>query len=196
MNNLQKRVLAIVIISVGFILIIYAKLFISSVPYPFLTWGLGFLTILAGSALLQKTRGIKEEKSTALANTELEELMTSSHKIVVDLEACEIKENNYQEEIIRQSSTTDDIVDYALMFDSIGSGYTPFTGETTEKVTVNQTVLIYNTTVSGKPVKFLSPVLPFERETLMFKLFAQKQTTIYISETSNKYYFDVKFLFN
>ncbi|MNY24735.1 hypothetical protein D3C86_1584720 [compost metagenome] len=65
-----------------------------------------------------------------------------------------------------------------------------------ETVQVNQSVFIFHYDYGGQLDRFISPVLPFDRTTLLFKFGRQKETTLYIDRSNTRrYYFDLEFLF-
>ncbi|MFN9998232.1 MAG: hypothetical protein ACK52X_01265, partial [bacterium] len=65
----------------------------------------------------------------------------------------------------------------------------------TERVQVNQAVLIFENSHNGKTEKFVSRVIPFDRVTLLFKLDNQKEISLYVDKNDrSKYYFDLEFL--
>jgi hypothetical protein len=69
--------------------------------------------------------------------------------------------------------------------------------KSSNQIEVDQAVLVYKHIKDGKEERFNSPVIPKNRETLLFKLMAQKTTTIFVDQQDrSKYYFDVAFLFD
>jgi len=149
---------------------------------PLFAIGLFLLNTMAGAKILAERK-----KQLNLYH----DLELTGERITVDLNKCEVKENSYTEDVERYASYSafagaevDDITDLAF-------------GPTKETVRTNviQSVIIYNHEYNGKTERFVSPVIAKDKTTLLFKLYAQKQTTLYVhNENRNIYCFDLQFL--
>lgn len=134
-------------------------------------------------------RGLQErykpEAEVRFVYPDIEKFKRRATKIVVPLLQCEVVTNTYQEEFLH----SDDHRIQAL--DSLyGDG-----DANIARVQTNQSVIVYATKIAGMERTFRSPVLPFERITLLFKLDLQKETALYyLSENPDEYYFDLEFL--
>jgi hypothetical protein len=87
----------------------------------------------------------------------------------VDLKKCEIKTNNYREEIINDVYSRNE---YSLMDRWAGKDPAEFKD-------VLQSVIIYKTEVNGKTRTFMNPIIPKDEISLQFLLADQVTTNIY-----------------
>ncbi len=147
-----------------------------------------------GWALLRWTPTIKEQQDTERLKKLIDDIKTNGEKIKVDLSKCDIKQNNYVEEKEKYGTgsyiTTLDIERDIQAWNALTDST-----KNTERVQVNQAVLIFDNSHNGKTEKFVSRVIPFDRVTLLFKLDKQKETTLYVDKNDrSKYYFDLEFL--
>ena len=128
--------------------------------------------------------GQKAEKQAHSAFNEWKnKLINYGQVIPVNFEDCEVKSNQYREEI------DDDLYHpYKVL-----EGLLP--SEDPEYNTVHQQVIVYQTDYKGKPKTFLSPTIHKDEISLQFILAKQVSTKIYVDQLdSNNYYFDLTFL--
>jgi hypothetical protein len=158
--------------------------------------GLAALILWRGRLLLRHTLSIQESKKAEVLDQFIKDLKANGDKIRVDLNNCEVKENNYTEERLRGGNYGDAIpISEEQKMDIWTRGNTIYRNNDRVTVQINQTVVTGEVMRSGKPFKFRSLVLPHDRESLMFKMFAQKETTLYINPTDpDRYYLDMEFL--
>ena len=147
-----------------------------------------------GWALLRWTPTIKEQQDTDRLKKLIDDIKTNGEKIKVDFSKCDIKQNNYVEEKEKYGTgsyiTTLDIERDIQAWNALTDST-----RNTERVQVNQAVLIFDNSHNDKTEKFISRVIPFDRVTLLFKLDKQKETTLYVDKNDrSKYYFDLEFL--
>lgn len=153
------------------------------IPYPSLFYALGIATFAGGFGLLFLASKNHIKKINRYSHNEIDDLKHNGERIPVNFSQCEIKENNYSEEVEKNYS------------DSKSLGL--LTGHTNniEIVSRNQSVIVYEASNGSRIDKFVSPVIPKDKATLMFLLDAQKQTTLYVDKTnSSRYFFDLDFL--
>lgn len=156
----------------------------SLIPYPVLWYIAGILLASAGIAMLWSIlfKTIKQAKQNW--REEINAFKLTAHKIEVDLSTCEIKTNNYIEEVEKIKSSE------AKFYDAL---YDPI--RNVENREVNQAVLIFETYESGKKKQYYSPTIYKDETTLRFLLARQKQTFIYVDRNNKShYYFDLEFL--
>ncbi|HET6225144.1 MAG TPA: hypothetical protein VFF27_02630 [Bacteroidia bacterium] len=190
-----RRIVGYFIYALGFLTITFFKDYAGTViPYPFVFWLIGIACFIIGSILIRSIPSVKQQKSDEQLQKRIQELKNTGERITVNLNDCDIKEHNYTEEQERKSSFNDlaspslkrDIQAWDALFDS---------SRNVNNVTVNQTILIYTHRSENKAEKFYSSVIPKDRISLMFKLDAQKTTTLYIDKQNREnYYFDLDFL--
>jgi hypothetical protein len=132
---------------------------------------LGFLVLL------------RRERRFALdAHAELEQFKKNGRQITVLFDDCEIVDNHYFVEVPRSNNSR--IQAWDSLYDSSRS---------VEQIEVNQSRLLYRDKKTGET--YASPLIDKDPATLRFKLFAQKQTVIYLDD-SGQYYFDLDFLYD
>lgn len=191
-----RRVLAYALFGVGFLIAVYFRVYKGYlIPNPFWFWLVGLTVFLVGFFLLRyMPNKMQSEKRVQLAKA-IADLKINGDRIPVDLAGCEIKENNYSEEITRDPGLE------ALVFDWEGQigGLNALTRDRSIKKeqSVVQSVLVfkYNNLKAGNTETFVSPVIPKDRVTLSFYLEQQKQTVLYVDKGNRKrYYLDVEFL--
>ena len=127
-----------------------------------------FLLVLAASTA---KRTADQRQSRVIAD-----LKANGEKILVDLDACEIRGNDYTETIeVQHIQRPSDFI--------------------TEDVQQSVFIFQYENTHTGTLERFVSPVIPKDKITLSFYLDRQRQTTLYVNKTDRShYYFDLKFL--
>jgi hypothetical protein len=112
------------------------------------------------------------------------QLKNRGDRIYVDFSKCEIKENSYSEEINESETLQGSAI--------LGSLYP---SQNVEHREVVQSVIVFESIYNGKTIKFLSPIIPKDKTTLLFLLYAQKETYIYLDpKDEDTYYFDLEFL--
>jgi hypothetical protein len=196
--NLTKRITAYICISLGALIYLFFKYYNGElIPYPFLFWLFGIGLALFGLYLLSISSSVKKFKTDNTIKQQIEDLKLKGEKISVDLNAVEIKRNDYFEEPDQGNTTlTEDLLlpNYRSKIDLLDDLY----GEPrkSEQVEIDQAVLIFKQIKNGKEERFLSSIIHKDKETLLFRLMAQKTTTLYVDrENRSKYYFDIGFLF-
>lgn len=130
----------------------------------------------------KKDRGPSPEEAVR----QFEAFKEKAEKIQVDLLQCEVVSNSYSVEELKHR-------DYRLQaLDSLyGNGLS-----NVRTKNVNQSQLVFTTIIGGENYRFVSPVVTMDRASLMFRMDAQKHTTLYIdSNNTAEYYFDLEFLF-
>jgi hypothetical protein len=190
-----RRISAYILFGLGFLTVTFFRKYSGTIiPYPFLFWLIGLSMFWGGWALLRWTPTIKEQQDTDRLKKLIDDIKTNGEKIKVDFSKCDIKQNNYVEEKEKYGTgsyiTTLDIERDIQAWNALTDST-----RNTERVQVNQAVLIFDNSHNDKTEKFVSRVIPFDRVTLLFKLDKQKQTTLYVDKNDrSKYYFDLEFL--
>jgi len=193
---MAKRIIAYTVFVLGFLTYVFFRHYNGqSVPYPFAFWVIGISMLIGGTWLLRRTPTIQQSKEADAANKFIADLKANGDKIKVDLDKCEVKENNYSEERLRNDSHADDAI--PIDEEKKTEYWTNSLYRNNDRVVVqiNQTVVTGEAMRFGMPFRFRSKVLRYDRETLLFKMFAQKETTLYIDrDDQEKYYLDMEFL--
>ena len=192
-NNfgMTKRTLAWISFVIGVFIIAFFRHYNGSVvPHPWLFYVSGLICFIVGFVFLRTTPTVNENKMLERANGVVNDLKQNGNKIIVDLDKCEIKENNYYEEPDYYKNATDfelmTAMDYVYLYNKYN---TPNAGQ------VDQTVAVYKTDYRGKELTFYSPTMAKDRDNLLFKFSIKKTTTIYVDKSDpTKYYFDVEFV--
>lgn len=190
-----RRITAYLLFGLGFLTVTFFRKYSGTIiPYPFLFWLIGLLMFWGGWALLRWTPTIKELQDTERLKKLIDDIKTNGEKIKVDFSKCDIKQNNYVEEKEKYGTgsyiTTLDIERNIQAWNALTDST-----RNTERVQVNQAVLIFENSHNGKTEKFVSRVIPFDRVTLLFKLDKQKETSLYVDKNDrSRYYFDLEFL--
>lgn len=190
-----RRILAYILFGLGFLTVTFFKKYSGTIiPYPFLFWLIGLLMFWGGWALLRWTPTIKEQQDTERLKKLIDDIKTNGEKIKVAFSKCDIKQNNYIKEKEKYGTgsyiTTLDIERDIQALNALTDSK-----KNTQRVQVNQVVLIFDNIHNGKSEKFVSRVVPLDRVTLLFKLYSQKATTLFVDKNDrSNYYFDLEFL--
>jgi hypothetical protein len=192
---MAKRIVAYLLFVLGFLITTFFRNYTGSViPYPFLIWVIGMTFFFGGWLLIRTTPTTKEKKDNEQKAQRISALKANGEKIKIDFENCEVKENNFLEEkekdnLGNYSSTSSPQNDYDVV-DALTQR-----GKKLVTVQTNQSVVVYKQIKNGKTEMFRSPVLSYERTTLLFKLDMHKETILYVDTLNrNNYYFDLEFL--
>ena len=161
------------------------------IPYPTLFLLASIAMCAGGMKLFFWALDTDSKELTSEINQTINELKATGDRIQVDLSLCEVRRNDYSEEReVNDDHTPGSISKYTAGWNAMTDSR-----QNIEVVNISQAVLIFKTTRSGKDVEFTSGILPYDRETLLLKMFAQKETTIYIDhDDPGRYYFDLEFL--
>jgi hypothetical protein len=130
---------------------------------------IGVLLFVLAASTAEKTAGQQQSRL-------ITDLEANGEKILVDLNACEIRGNDYTEtiEITHVRAPSEYITE-----------------------DIEQSVFIFQreNTCTGTFERFVSPVIPKDKITLSFYLDRQRQTTLYVDKTNRSHYhFDLDFL--
>ena len=154
-----------------------------------------------GLKLLYWTPNFREQKALNIRKNEIDDLITKGDKITVDLDTCEIKENNYifekDKRRGRYNSTEDNDLSFEMKIRINSTKSLTNSFDNVDQYQINQSVVVFKMNMNADEKTFYSEVLPYERETLMFLLDTQKETILYIDKNdTSKYYMDMGFLSN
>ena len=181
-----KRAIAYCLFAAGFAAVGFFNRYSETITVkPPVYWMVGIGCWVVGFILLALTHenGARGNKKKLKKN--ITALKQSGERITINLSECEIKSNDYSEEISAVSGA-------AAEFNSL-------VGDQEKSVIakdVFQSVIVYRHPYFERTETFISQILPIEHTTLLFKLDSQKTTTIYVDRANrSNYYFDVEFLF-
>ncbi|MNE18322.1 hypothetical protein D3C80_1113530 [compost metagenome] len=193
---MARRIIAYILLGVGLLILMFFRDYKGTmISFPFIYSLCGLLLCVLGCVLLYLQKKRKALHVHNQYKETIEDIMQHGQKVKVDLNQCEIRENNYCEERERYAadglfatlSVAQDIQALNLLTNATRN---------VENVQVNQSVIIFHYDYGGRLERFVSPVLPIDRTTLLLKLGRQKETTLYIDHNNTRrYYFDLEFLF-
>ena len=185
------RILAGILFIAGLVILLFFRNYHGTViPYPFLIYLGGIALVGTGVWLFRasfRSLGAREEKEIENRKAEYKR----GSQLIVDLTKAEVVQNDYEKEVENRMTGVNSI-DMRIM------GLDSLVDETrnTKIVKVHQSVIQVEAEHNGKRYKLSSPVLNIDYATLMFKLYAQKQTTVYFRSLETRdYYIDLDFLF-
>jgi len=191
-----KRVIAVILFIIGLLIYMFFRGYNGTlIPYSWVFYLVGIAMWITGFVLFRSSKSIKENKAIIQLKALVDELKTNGEKIVVNLDQCEIKENNYSEE--KERFKSGDMLGFEPRFEGDIQFWNGLydSGYNTEIVDVNQSVLIYTHQHNGVEEKFISKVIPRTKQDLNFKFYLQKNTMLYVDKNNRKrYYFDLTFL--
>lgn len=172
-------------------IILFTDLDITEVIPPWLIIVMLVLAIAGFVYALVKRFRKKNDQSDSERNESVKlpapPLKQWNEKITVSFSNCEVINNNYFEE---ETISSDHTVQFYDGLNDDGQS-------NTTRVEVNQSMIVFRHVVNGKPFRFVSPMLPFDRVTLLWKLEMRKETTLYYDkENPRNFYFDLRFLEN
>ncbi len=181
----MKAIIGFILIIAGIVVFLFfSKYSGDSIPYPFLWYLISIAVIGFGILLILNSLKVGNEQNDKTIDDEIDRLKKNGDKITVDLNICEIVTNNYVEE--RESNSSYRVQAWDALYDS---------SRNVELVSVNQTVLLFETDRHGNKERFRSPTISKDEITLKFLLDRQQETFIYVDrDNRERYYFDLEFL--
>ena len=162
---------------VGFLGIGYFRSYHGDIiPVPFLWYILSFICLGVGIFLPFILKTKKEKQSIADSDNQLRQLKKNAEKIILDIDFCEFKTNNFQD--IVESNKMAKVQMYDAMYDE------NYDYSTEDRI---QNVIIY----SYKNEKFISQIFAVDEITIQSRIM-QKLVTLYIDRFDRtNYYFDL-----
>ena len=190
-GQVVKRIIAYIIILLGLLAFEFFRHYNGQViPYTFGFGLLGLALFLIGGWWLRNTPTIKQSKEALAAKQFTDDLKANGDKISIDLGNCEVKENKYSEERLRGGNYGEGTpIGEEQNLDLLTKSGGIYRNNDRIVVQINQTVVTGEVMRYGKPFKFQSQVLRHDRETLLFKMFAQKETSLYIDRNNPERYY-------
>jgi hypothetical protein len=159
----------------------------TAIPNYWLFQLIGFLALVVGIALFYWTYRTLILQNEQIMETQLSNIKTNGNKVQVDLLKCEIIQNSYLEE---KENNNIGIYSNIKFWDALID-----TNSKNEYLPVNQMRLIYTINKNDEVETYISQLIYCDRETLLMKLYSQKETLLYIdNDDSRIYYFDLDFL--
>jgi hypothetical protein len=148
-------------------------------PLPTLWFSLSIIIIIAGLLMiLPKTR--KEKDIISKENARIAKLKETGEKIRLNIDDCDFKTQNYQEEI-------DYRLDRVKMWDAVSPPLHPV-----EIKDINQVVIVYDHKSGSKEEKFISQVFPMDVITLQYHIM-NNNLTLYVDRFDRRsYYFELE----
>lgn len=152
----------------------------SVIPYSTLWFFLSIAVGLVGLCFIYLTKSNKLSKQEKYNKERLERLIQSGERILLTVDNCEIKENNYYEEVINESSSRVQQID-AL--------YDP--NKNYRQDYIEQSAISYYHKIGDKNHRITSQSFPFNAKTLT-NYVEKKMLVLYINRfDKNDYAFDI-----
>lgn len=183
-----KLILSSVLFTLGFLtLVFFVEYNGTAIQNPRLFQLIGFLVLVVGIALFYWTYRTLILQNEQNLETQLSNIKRNGNKVQVDLLKCEIIQNSYLEEKENNNiGVYSNIKFWDALIDSNSKN---------EYLPVNQMRLIYTVSKNDEEESYVSQLIYCDRETLLMKLYSQKETLLYIDkDDSCMYYFDLDFL--
>jgi hypothetical protein len=174
-----KRLTGYVLAVIGFIGYGYFRNYKGSIiPLPtvwlFVSLGIGFL----GLTLITLSKSNRISKQDQYNKKRLERLKLNGEKILLTLDNCEVKENNYYEEVENRGKAQ-----------SIDALYDPNVNY--QQKHVEQSAIIYNYTKEGKKIRMTSQPFDCDADTLKIDI-ENKSVFLYVDRfDKNDYIFNI-----
>ena len=146
----------------------------SVIPYPFLWYILSIALLLFGSYLVTTSRSKKKVAAELESNERVNKLRSAGDKVIIDLDNCDLKENNYYNDVTNRGLSRADLRD---------QGY--------KEQYVEESVIIFYHRIGGKTEKFTSPIFPLNK-ILLSTYILNKKVILYIDRFDcGNYFFDI-----
>lgn len=151
------------------------------IPYPMLWIILSILILIIGLYISSTGKTKKEMVTSAEYSTRSNKLIATGEQIKLDIDSCDIKENNYYEEIHNQRT---------LDAQSIDAVFDP--NENYQEKYVDQSAIVYYHKIGDSTEKYISQTFLFGSETLTFHIL-NNDIILYVDRFDrNNYLFDLK----
>lgn len=170
-------------IGYGFMLIVALLLRVTS-PLFYLTFSILWIVLyFIGKRIVKKISDRKQAQLELQWQEKLANFKENAEVLIVDLNKCDIKSNQYVLEI--DGHINGELPEAFIDLPSVAY-------KNVRKVNVDQSIIVYKHNTNEV---FKSRVLPIGKESLLFLLDAQKVTKLYVDKADRtKYYFDLDFL--
>ena len=176
-----KKLTGYFLVGIGFIGFGFFKNYKGSlIPFSKLWFFLSIAIGLLGLFLIYFTKSSRLSKQEKYNKERLDRLKQSGEKIFLDVDNCEIRENNYYEEVINETSSRVQQID-AL--------YEP--NRNYRQDYIEQSAIIYYYKVGDKKHRITSQSFPFNAKTLT-NYVENKKLVLYVNRfEKNEYAFDI-----
>ncbi len=150
------------------------------IPLPALWFLVSIVIGFAGLYLIYTSKSIKYSKQEKYNKERLDKLKYKGEKVLLTADNCEIRENNYYEEVVN------DRISKSRQIDAL---YEP--NRNYKQKYVEQSAIVYNYIDGDKNIEMVSSVLPFDAMTLGSYI-EKKMVFLYINRFNKKdYIFDI-----
>jgi hypothetical protein len=144
---------------------------------PRLWFGLSIVLLFLGFYLVAYSKYKKRKNVIDKNLDEQEQLKKRSRKIIVNIDRCEFKKNNFQQEISDMDTTADEMVEASIVSEDVYP-----------MMDISQVVVVYKHQLNSKIEKFVSHVFAIDEVTLKFYIMNNKMT-LYVDRMDSKHYF-------
>ncbi|RAW01728.1 hypothetical protein [Pseudochryseolinea flava] len=146
----------------------------------------GVLLLLTSGAIIFLTIARESGDGVDTHASIIQHLKKDGLQIDVDLTQCKVFSNGWTE----REEKYDNMPRVAFMNAVSGNSESNF-----QEINVNQSVIVYATSIQGKTTTFVSPAIAKDKATLMMLLEMQRNTLLYVDPANhNIFYFDLAFL--
>lgn len=188
LSEMIKLILGSLLSTLGFLTIVFFGEYNGTViQNPWLFQVSGFLALVVGIAIFYWTYRTLRLQNEQNMETQISNIKKTGNKVQVDLLKCEIIQNSYWEE-----NENNNIGNYSNIkfWDALNDS-----NSKNEYLPINQMRLIYTINKNDEVESYISQLIYCNKETLLMKIYSQKETLLYIDkDDSRMYYFDLKFL--
>lgn len=148
--------------------------------------GIGFVLMLIGASLFYYDKKLAKDKYDKTTSQWKNKLIQDGIKLEVDFNDCQLKTNEYKEEVI----------DIGYLVPNKYKALDELTGKDNRVYkNVRQVIIIFNQDIRGKKHSFESPIINKDETTLQFLLLNKKKTNIYVDKNNyDNYFIDLDFL--
>jgi hypothetical protein len=176
-----KKLTGYLLAGIGFIGFIFFKSYKgTAIPYLTLWLFLSIFVGLLGLALIYLAKSNKLAKQEKYTKERLDRFKQSGERILLTVDNCEIRENNYYEEIINKSSSS---------IQQIDALYDP--NRNYSQKYIEQSAIIYYYTIGDKKLRMTSQSFPFNAKTLIGYV-EKKWLVLYVNRLDkNDYAFEI-----
>ena len=175
-----KKLFGYTIAGLAFISIVFFSYYKGDlISYTTLWLILSIMVFLIAFYITYTGRMQKEIDTSAEYSNHHNKLIATGEQIKVDIDSCEIRENNYYEEIPHHNFRGTELI--VAAFDP---------NENYEEKYVDQSAIIYHHKIGDKTEKYISQTFPFGIETLTLHIL-NNDITLYVDRFDrNNYSFD------
>jgi hypothetical protein len=172
-----RKLLGYLFAFIGFIGLGFFRYYKGTViSYPFLSFCISIAIGIIGWYFISTSKSNKQSKQKRYEKEQLNKLKANAERITLNVDNCEIRENDYYEEYLHESMTKSQMIDAS--FDS---------NRNSSQHHVIQSAIIYYYQSTNGMQKMISQSFPFNAETLK-NYIETKSIILYVDRFDKKKY--------